>query len=129
MNTFKRIIQEKKNTPQINHPFYLPTKSVQSPALPLEGINHIQTGDCLALCVFGVSNGVSDNVLQKGFEHAPSFLVDHCGNALDPPTAGKPTNGRLRDALDVVAEDLAVSFGASFAETFADFTAPRHDSV
>jgi len=79
--------------------------------------------------MFGVSNGISDNVLQKRLEHAPSFLVDHRGNALDPPTTGKPTNGRLRNALDVVAEDFAMSFGASFTEAFAAFTTPRHVSV
>lgn len=71
--------------------------------------------------MFGVSHGVSDDVLQKGLEHAPSFFVNHCGNALDPPTTGKPANSWLRDALDVVAKDFAVSFGSSFAESFAAF--------
>ena len=44
-------------------------------------------------------------------------------NALDAATARETSDGRLGYALDVVAEDLAVTFGAAFAEAFAAFSA------
>lgn len=44
-------------------------------------------------------------------------------NTLDTATTSKTTDGRLGDALDVVAENLAVTLGASLAETFASFAA------
>ena len=47
------------------------------------------------------------------------------GNTLHPTSTGETADGGLGDALDVVAEDLAVTFGAAFAEAFAAFTACR----
>ena len=44
-----------------------------------------------------------------------------CGNTLDATTAGKATDGRLGDALDVVAQNLAMALGAAFAEAFTTF--------
>lgn len=45
------------------------------------------------------------------------------GDTLDASTTGETTDGGLGDALDVVAEDLAVAFCAAFAEAFAAFSA------
>lgn len=44
-------------------------------------------------------------------------------DTLDAATARETTDGGLGDALDVVAEDLAVAFCAAFAEAFAAFSA------
>ena len=44
------------------------------------------------------------------------------GDTLDASTAGETAYGGLGDALDVVTEDLAVAFGAAFAEAFSAFT-------
>lgn len=50
----------------------------------------------------------------------------HTGrDTLDTATTGETTDGGLGDALDVVAEDFAVAFGAAFAEAFASFSAWR----
>ena len=43
-------------------------------------------------------------------------------DTLDTATASETADGGLGDALDVVAQDLAVALGAAFAETFAAFT-------
>jgi hypothetical protein len=40
--------------------------------------------------------------------------------------ASQAADGGLRDALDVVAEDLAVAFGATLAEALAALAASRH---
>lgn len=45
------------------------------------------------------------------------------GDTLDAATAGETADGGFGDALDVVAEDFAVAFGAAFAEAFAAFSA------
>ena len=45
------------------------------------------------------------------------------GNTLDPASARETADGGFGDALDVVAQDFAVAFGAAFAEAFAAFSA------
>jgi hypothetical protein len=37
-------------------------------------------------------------------------------------TAGKATDGRFGDALDVVAEDFAMTFCSAFSKTFPSFS-------
>ena len=44
-------------------------------------------------------------------------------NTLDTTSTRETTDSGLGYALDVVAEDFAVAFGAAFAETFASFSA------
>lgn len=44
-------------------------------------------------------------------------------DTLDAAPAREAADGGLGDALDVVAEDLAVAFRAAFAEAFAAFSA------
>lgn len=44
-------------------------------------------------------------------------------DTLDSPPTRQTPDRRLGDALDVVAQDFAVPFGAAFAEAFAAFTA------
>jgi hypothetical protein len=66
--------------------------------------------------------------------NSPGLLVDQARNALDATTASQTANGGLSlilqtqkeprdqaylgDALDVVAEDLAVALGSALAQTF-----------
>ena len=56
-----------------------------------------------------------------------SLFVDEARDALDATAAREAADGGLRDALDVVPEDLAVALRATLAETLATFTATRHD--
>ena len=44
-------------------------------------------------------------------------------DTLDATTAGQAADRRFGDTLDVVAEDLAVTLCAAFAEAFATFSA------
>ena len=51
--------------------------------------------------------------LQENFENATSLLVDKTRDTLDTTTASKTTNGGLGDSLDVVTQDLAMTFGTT----------------
>jgi hypothetical protein len=76
--------------------------------------------------VLRVGDGVADDVLEKDLEHAAGLLVDEPGDALHAAPASQPPDGRLRDALDVVAEHLAVAFRAALTQALASLAAARH---
>lgn len=63
-----------------------------------------------------VGDGVADHVLQEDLQHAARLLVDEPRDALDAATPSQAADGRLGDALDVVAQHLAVALGAALAE-------------
>jgi hypothetical protein len=100
----------------------LSAESVQRASLALERVDDVHGGDGLALGVLRVGDGVADDVLEEHLEHAAGLLVDQTGYALDSTSAGQTTDGRLRDALDVVTQYLAMTLRASLAETLAAFT-------
>ena len=68
------------------------------------------------LSVLGVSDGVADDVLQEDFEDTASLLVDEARDTLDSSSTSESADGGLGDALDVVAQDLAVTLGSSLSE-------------
>ncbi|CAB3370576.1 Hypothetical predicted protein [Cloeon dipterum] len=101
----------------------LAAEAVEGAALALEGVDHVHGGHGLPLGVLGVGDGVADHVLEEHLQHTASLLVDEAGNALDSAATGQTADGRLCDALDVVAQHLAVTLGASLAETLASLSA------
>ena len=60
-------------------------------------------------------------LLRKTFtlEGNAGLLVDQARDALDAATASQAADGGLGDALDVVAEHLAVAPGAALAQSLA----------
>ena len=106
----------------------LAAESVESAALPLEGVDNVHGSDGLSLGVLGVSDCVTDHVLQEGFENTAGLLVDEARDTLDSATTGQTTDSRLGDALDVVTKDLPVTLSASLSQAFASFTTTRHVS-
>ena len=72
-----------------------------------------------------VGDGVADDVLEEDLEDTAGLLVDEARDALDATTAGETADGRLGDALDVVAQHLAVALGATLA-TLATLAAAGH---
>ncbi|KAH9399227.1 hypothetical protein TYRP_018138 [Tyrophagus putrescentiae] len=103
--------------------------AVQSAALALQRVDDVHGGHGLALGVLGVGDRIADDVLQEDLQHAAGLLVDEAADALDAAAASQSADGRLRDALDVVAEDLAMALGASLAESLASLAAARHDRL
>ena len=80
----------------------------------------------LRACSVGVGHGVTDHVLEEHLEYAAGLLVDEATDALDATTAREAADSGLGDALDVVAQHLAMALGAALAESLASFTASRH---
>ena len=62
----------------------LAPETVKGPAFPLEGLYNVHGRDSLPFGVFGVGDGVADDVLKKDLEQTPSLLVDEVRNPLDP---------------------------------------------
>ena len=104
---------------------YLGTEAVESLALTLEGIDDVESGDGLATGMLGVDDGVLDNVLEEGLKNLAGLVIHHTVDALDAATTGQTADSGLRDALDVVAEDLAMTLGA----TLTTLSASAHDCL
>ncbi|KFP53135.1 hypothetical protein N323_02114, partial [Cathartes aura] len=85
-------------------------------SLALESVDHVHGRHRLPLSVLSVGDGVTDHVLQEHLQHAARLLVDEPRDALHAAAPSQAADGRLGDALDVVAQHLAVALGASLAE-------------
>ena len=104
----------------------LTAEAVEGAALPLEGIDDIHGRNGLPLGMFGVGDGITDDVLKEHLEDTTGLLVDQARDTLDTATAGQTANGGLRDALDVVTQHLAMTLGATLSESFASFATSSH---
>jgi hypothetical protein len=106
---------------------HLASEPVEGAALSLEGVHDVEGRDGLAAGVLGVGDGVTDDVLEEDLEHTAGLLVDEARDTLDTASAGQTADGGLGNALDVVAQDLAVTLSAALAEALAALAASRHD--
>ncbi|KAL8129211.1 hypothetical protein V2J09_018366 [Rumex salicifolius] len=86
------------------------------PALSLESVNDVHGRHGLSPRVFSVSHSIANNVLKEDLEDASGLLVDETADSLHASSPRKPTNGGLRDALDVVPQNLTVSFCSSLSK-------------
>ena len=91
--------------------------------MSLEGVDNIEGGDGLALGMFSVCDGITDDTLEEGLENTTSLLVDHSGDTLDTTTTSETSDSWLGDTLDVVTKNLPVSLGTTLAETLSTFAA------
>ncbi len=105
----------------------LTAKSVEGASLPLQSVDNVHSGDGSSLGMLSVSDSITNDVLQKHFEDTAGFFVDQTGDTLDSTTASETADSGLGDALDIVTKDLPMTLGASLSETFASFSATRHD--
>ena len=93
-------------------------ETVEGAALSLESVDNVESGDGLSLGVFGVDNGVADNVLEEGAEDGAGLLVDVGGDSLDATSACQSADSRLGDAEDALTESSTAeihSLGAGLA--------------
>jgi len=93
----------------------LTAESVEGTSLPLEGIDNVHSGDGLPLGVFGVGDGIPDDVLKEDLEDSTSLLVDESRDTFDSTTTRQTPDGGLSDALDVISQHLTVTLGASLS--------------
>lgn len=104
----------------------LSAETVQSAALSLQGVHHVQRSHRLAASVLSVRHRVADHVLQEHLQHTAGLLVDQTGDALHASSARQTTDRGLGDALDVVSEDLAMALSAALAETLSSLSSASH---
>ena len=104
----------------------LSSESVEGTSLPLEGIDDIHSGDSLPLGVFGVGDGITDDVLKEDLEDTTGLLVDQARDTLDTTTTRQTADSGLGDTLDVITQDFAMTLSASLSESFASFTTSSH---
>ncbi len=105
----------------------LSSEAVQSASLSFQRVHDVHGGYGLSLGVLGVSNGITDHVLQKHLQHTASLLVDQTGDTLDTAAASETTDGGFGDALDVIPQNFTVPLSASFPESFPTFASSGHD--
>ncbi len=106
----------------------LSSESVEGASLALEGVDNVHGSDGLAASVLRVGDGVADDVLQEDLEDSSGLLVDEAADALHSSSAGQTANGRLGDSGNVVAQNLAVTLGASLSESLGSLSSSRHCS-
>ena len=104
----------------------LTAETVQCASLAFQGVHNVHGSDCFPLGVLSVGDSIADNVLEEHLQHATGLFVDKARDTLDTATAGQTANGGLGDTLDVVAQHLPVTLGATLAESLSSFTASGH---
>ena len=104
----------------------LTSEAVQSTSLALQRVDDVHGGDGLALGVLAVGDSVTDDVLKEELQHTPDLFVDEARDTLHSTSASQTADGGFGDALDVVTQNLAMTLGATFAETFASLATSRH---
>ena len=104
----------------------LTAESVEGTALALQSVDDIHGGDSLPLGVFGVGDGITDDVLKEDLEDTAGLLVDEAGDTLDTSTASQPADGGLGDTLDVITQDFAMTLSASLSESLSSFASSGH---
>ena len=100
----------------------LTSEAVQGAALALQRVYDVHCGNGLTASVLSVGDSITDNVLEEYLEHAAGLLVYESRDAFDATTARQTADGGLGDALDVVAQHLAVALGASLPESFTSLS-------
>ena len=102
----------------------LSAETVEGSALSLKSVDDVESGDGLSLGVFGVDNGVTDNVLEEGSEDSAGLLVDVAGDSLDSTSSCESADSWFGDSEDGVAESLSglESLGSGFASSGLSFS-------
>lgn len=114
---FRSCIRSKHN---------LTSESVESTSLSLESVDDVHSGNGLSASVFGVGDGVSDDVLEEYLEHTTGLFVDESGDSLHTSSTSETADGGLGDSLDIVTKNFSVTFGTSLSESFSSFSSSRH---
>jgi len=104
----------------------LTSESVQGTSLPLESVDNIHGSDSLPLGVLGVSDSVTNDVLEEHLEDTAGFLVDETRDTLYTTTTSQSTDSGLGNTLDIITQDLPVTLCATLSEPLATLTATSH---
>ena len=105
---------------------HLTSESVESTSLSLKSVDDVHSGNGLSASVFGVGDGVSDDVLEEHLEDTTGLLVDESRDTLHTSSTSETADGGLGDSLDIVAKHFSVTLGTSLSESFSSFSSSRH---
>ena len=94
-------------------------ESVKGSALSLESVDDIESGDGLPAGVFGVGDGVTDDVLEEGSEDGSGLLVDVRADSLDTSSSGESADSGLGDTFNGGSDGL---LGGSLGSVFASLS-------
>ena len=84
--------------------------------MSLESIDDIESGDGLSLGVLGVSDGVSDDVLEEVSEDNSGLVIDEGADSLDSTSSGESSDSWLGDTKDGFLDGLGgVSLGSGLS--------------
>ncbi len=108
--------------------YLLRAESVQRSSLSLQRIHDVQCHHRLAPRVFRVRNRVPNHWLEEHLQHIPRLFIDQTRDTLHTTTTRQTTDGRLRNALDVIPQNLAMAFRTSLSQSFSSFTASWHSA-
>ena len=97
----------------------LSTKSIEGVSTALERVDDIHRRDGLTPGVISVRHGVTNNLLEKELEYPTGFLVCETGDALDTSAASQTADGGFGDSLDIIAQNLPVTFGTTLSDSLA----------
>ena len=105
---------------------HLSTKSVQSTSLAFQCIDNIHGCHRLPLCMLGVGDGITDDVLKEHLQDTTGLLVDESGDTLDTTTTCKTTDCWLGDTLDIITQDFPVTLCATLSQALSSLASARH---
>jgi len=89
--------------------------------LSLESVDDIEGGDGLSLGVFGVGDGVLDNVLEELSEDNSGLVIDEGADSLDTTSSGESSDGWLGDTHDGSLDRFLIdSLGSGFTGDLAE---------
>ncbi len=94
-------------------------ESVKGSSLSLESVDDIESGDGLPAGVFGVGDGISDDVLEEASEDGSGLLVDVRGDSLDTTSTCESADSGLGDSHDGLSDGL---LGSSLGSVFASLS-------
>jgi hypothetical protein len=84
----------------------LDAESVQAASLTLQSVDNVHRGDCLALAVFRVRDGIANNFVQKVLQDNADFFVDQAGDTFDSSATGQATDSWLGDTVQIALRGL-----------------------
>ena len=76
--------------------------------------------------MFGVGDGIPDDVLEEHLQDSTGLLVDQARDTLDSSTPRQSPDCGLGDALDVIPQHLTVTLGASLSKSLSSFASSSH---
>jgi hypothetical protein len=75
--------------------------------------------------VLSIGDGITNNRLKERLQDSTGLFVDQSRDTLDTTTAGKTTNSRLGDTLDVITQNLSVTLSTTLSKALSTFSTSR----